>query len=237
MHISTPLWNTWIQTTTTATVWIYHARARIARGVTSHSRFSFADNMTGQQEIRTGPHLTSSAYFRSLSARAWTSTAAFSVAACGATRCDVHSELGWRGNPIERVSCWDNDVHVAKTDVATDCGTCLPAHYCESAFWTNCSRPQPSGPGASSWWRRCTSRAAPHSQWASTICSGKRILSRRTPVREAAKPRPNNKCVERSASLLGLGNSKLVATPLVTNDMNGFISLSLSVRNETWEMI
>ena len=64
----------------------------------------------------------------------------------------------------------ESDDHVPKTDFAPDCGTCLPTHSCKSFG------PQPPGLGQAARWRHC--RTAPHSQSASTICNGKRNLSR-----------------------------------------------------------
>ena len=46
--------------------------------------------------------------------------------------------------------------------------------------------------GQAARWRPCTSRTAPHSQWASTMCNGKRNLSR-TSVRKCSGTTLNSK--------------------------------------------
>ena len=134
--------------------------------------------------------LTSSAYFRSLSARALTSTAPFKVAAFGHVweadvRADrnVMSTASWAvmdrqpgRQHLDRahIGCWKSDIHVLKADVAPDCGTGLPTHSVQSAFRANCSRPQPPGPGAN------CSMATLHVQNCATLAMGHHDLQWQT---------------------------------------------------------
>ena len=140
--------------------------------VDGRSLFHHPNGLTSRRRTTTRRQrspLTNSTDFRSLSVRALTNTAPFTVAAFGQTwEADVradrtvmsHSDRGgeatWSPTPRSSAGrCWNSDVYVMKTDVAPETATfmsCLPAHSCKSSLRTNCSGPQRPGLGEAARW-------------------------------------------------------------------------------------